>query len=142
MKINKKNKKVFGFTLVELLVVIAIIGVLTTLIMVNFVGSRERAGDSKKMQNLTALKSALRMYYNDFQTYPADKSVILGTGFTGYILDLGDTGFEYTLTNGGDGFILRTELESGAGIDTGISQLNCGIAVGSTEANVYAVCSN
>jgi prepilin-type N-terminal cleavage/methylation domain-containing protein len=137
-KINKK----FGFTLVELLVVIAIIGVLTTLIMVNFVGSRERANDSQKMQNLNSLKNALRMYYNDNQSYPLDRSTILGIGFTAYMSDLGDTGFTYTRTNNGDGFLLKTTLESGAGVDTGGSQLNCGVAVGSTEAGVYAVCSN
>jgi len=33
-------------------------------------------------------------------------------------------------------------LESGAGIDSGNSQLNCGVAIGNTKPNVYAVYSN
>lgn len=139
MKINKKNK---GFTLVELLVVISIIGVLTTLLMVNFVGSRERATDSQKIQNLNSLRSALRMYYNDNQTYPADKSVILGLGFNTYMSDLGDTSFTYQLLNGGESFRLEIELDNGVNIDTGASQLRCGVSVGSTLAKVYAVCAN
>ncbi|MBP6891738.1 type II secretion system protein, partial [Candidatus Shapirobacteria bacterium] len=36
-----------AFTLVELLVVIAIIGILTAIIVPNFMGARERADDSK-----------------------------------------------------------------------------------------------
>lgn len=136
---SKKNK---GFTLVELLVVISIIGVLTTLLMVNFVGTRERANDSQKIQNLNSLKNALRMYYNDNQAYPADKSVILGMGFTGYMSNLGDTGFSYSQTNSGDGFLLQIPLSNGANVDTGASQLKCGVAVGSTQVGVYAVCAN
>lgn len=135
----KKRNKNFGFTLVELLVVIAIIGVLTTLIMVNFVGSRERANDSQKMQNLTSLKNALRLYYNDNQKYPDNIGVIKGVGFSAYISDLGDTSFEYNQTNGGDGFTLKIELESGVGADTNNSQLNCNLT---PTPGFYAVCSN
>ena len=134
------KNKTRGFTLVELLIVISIIGVLTTLLMVNFVGSRERANDSRKVQDLNSLKNALRMYYNDYQTYPTDKAVVLGTGFTGYISDVGDTSFTYSRTNNGDGFLLQIILDTGANIDTGASQLRCG--VGTTQAKVYAVCAN
>jgi len=136
------KNKTKGFTLVELLVVISIIGVLTTLLMVNFVGTRERASDSQKIQNLNSLKNALRMYYNDNQAYPVDKFVILGTGFTGYMSNLGDTGFNYFQTNNGDGFLLQISLNNGANVDTGASQLKCGIAVGSTQAGVYTICAN
>lgn len=137
---NGAISKTRGFTLVELLVVISIIGVLTTLLMVNFVGSRERANDSRKIQNLNSLKNALRMYYNDNQIYPADKSVLLGPSFSTYMSDLGDTGFTYSLLNGGEGFLLKITLENAVNVDTGASQLGCGI--GTTEPKVYAVCAN
>lgn len=60
-----------GFTLVELLVVIAIIGVLTAIGLANYVGVRERATDSKKKLELKQMKNALRLYYNDYGTYPS-----------------------------------------------------------------------
>lgn len=134
MKINKINK---GFTLVELLVVISIIGILTTLLMVNFVGSRERATDSQKIQNLNSIKNALRMYYNDNQTYPANKTIILGNGFTGYMSNIGDTSFTYSQTNNGDGFILKINLGAGGGSNE--SQISCNLT---PTPGVYAVCAN
>jgi prepilin-type N-terminal cleavage/methylation domain-containing protein len=63
-----KSKR--GFTLIELLVTISIIGTLVGLIVNNLADARARARDTKKKQNLQALKTALRLYYNDYQTYP------------------------------------------------------------------------
>lgn len=138
-KINKNYRRA-GFSLIELLVVISIIGVLTAVLMMNLVGARERARDSQKIQDLNNLKSALRMYYNDNQSYPATKSVILGTGFTGYATGLGDTSFVYTQLNGGDGFRITIGLESGAGRDDTDSQTKCGIT--SPTEGIYTVCAN
>ena len=109
--------------------------------MVNFVGTRERSKDSQKIQDLNAIKNALRMYYNDNQTYPTSKSIIIGNGFTGYISNLGDTGFDYTpINNGNDGFRLAITLDVGAGDDDTNSQLKCGIPAASVDPNVYMVC--
>ncbi len=132
-----------GFSLIELLVVISIIGVLTAVLMMNLVGARERARDSQKIQDLNNLKSALRMYYNDNQSYPptaTGKSIIVGIGFTGYAAGLGDTSFEYTQRNGGDGFLITIGLESGAGRDDTDSQTKCGIVP--PVEGTYAVCAN
>jgi len=41
--------------------------VLTTVLVMNFVGTRERSRDAQKIQDLNSLKNALRMYYNDNQ---------------------------------------------------------------------------
>jgi general secretion pathway protein G len=60
-----------GFSLIELLVAIAIIAVLMALAVPNYLGARERARDSKKKSELSQLKTALRLYYNDYQRYPA-----------------------------------------------------------------------
>ncbi len=59
-----------GFSLIELLVAIAIMAVLLAIVLPNYLGARERARDSKKKSELNQLKTALRLYYNDFQRYP------------------------------------------------------------------------
>jgi prepilin-type N-terminal cleavage/methylation domain-containing protein len=59
-----------GFTLIELLVVIAIIAILVAFAVANYVGVRSRANDIKKKTELSAIKNALRLYYNDNAMYP------------------------------------------------------------------------
>jgi len=72
-KIAPINRKpILGFTLIELLVVIAVIGILTSLIMVNFNAARARARDVERKSDLDQIKKALQMYYNDFGFYPED----------------------------------------------------------------------
>ena len=73
-----------GFSLIELLVVITIIAALVGVALPNFLGARQRAKDAKKKAELRELKSALRLYYNDFNSYPS------GTGL--YINGCGTTG--------------------------------------------------
>jgi general secretion pathway protein G len=75
MKKNKNSKIKIqnfhkGFTLIELLIVIAIIGVLATLLMVNFVGVRQRARDAQRKSDLRQLQSALEIYRSDNSSYP------------------------------------------------------------------------
>lgn len=83
MKIPNSHPK--GFTLIELLVVISIIGVLASLVATNLNEARARARDVNLKQNLAQLKTALRLYYNDYNKYPAQCGVntIAGCGATG-----------------------------------------------------------
>lgn len=76
-------RKQQGFSLVELLVVIAIIGVLSSLIVVNLSGVRERGRDTQRKNDLRAMQTALRLYYNDYQTHPASNAdgEIVPTGY-------------------------------------------------------------
>ena len=67
----KKQMKTRGFTLIELLVVIAIIAILVAFVSSNFLGARQRAKDVRKKVELDSMKSALRLYYNDYSIYPA-----------------------------------------------------------------------
>ncbi len=138
MKKSKLNK---GFTLVELLVVISIIGILTTLLMVNFVGTREKANDSKKVQDLNSIKNALRMYYNDNQSYPTGTNCFdcLNTAIgSSYLPNISSIGYTYSQLDSGDGFILTVPLESGSN-NSNESQINCNLT---PTPGVYAVCTN
>ncbi len=137
MLIKRQNE---GFSLVELLVVISIIGVLSAVLMANFMGARERARDAQKIQDLYAIKNALRMYYNDNQSYPIGPSLDILTVGASYVTSLvGVSGYTYTQTSSGDGFVLKVGLEAGAGNEDIDSQLKCG--VGATD-KFFAVCGN
>jgi len=66
--IHKSHK---GFTLIELLVVISIIGILSSFLLVNFVGVRQRARDGVRKSDLRQIQSALELYRSDQGSYPA-----------------------------------------------------------------------
>ena len=71
------NKK--GFTLIELLVVIAIIGLLSTLSVLALNGARARARDAKRISDIKQMQTALEMYYNEYNVYPAALSMLTTT---------------------------------------------------------------
>jgi general secretion pathway protein G len=136
-----------GFSLVELLVVISIIAIISAFTLPNFMGARDKAKDSARIADMASIKSALRLYYNDYQSYPAS----IGTSMTAYmpsILNLGYT-YNYYQSNNGDSFCLSLALESGQGDDDIISQKKCGVKVGSTVCGIgnttdklFVVCAN
>lgn len=59
-----------GFTLIELLVVISIIGILSSFLLANFVGVRQRARDGVRKADLRQIQSALELYRSDQAIYP------------------------------------------------------------------------
>ena len=78
----KKEKK--GFTLIELLVVIAIIGLLATLSVVALNNARERARDSRRVSDIKQIQTALEMYFNEKNEYPATDSITTGDAIDGF----------------------------------------------------------
>jgi general secretion pathway protein G len=74
-------KKQKGFTLIELLVVIAIIGLLSTLAVVALNNARQKSRDAKRISDVKQIQTALELYYNDENGYPA--SVSSGGAITG-----------------------------------------------------------
>lgn len=140
----KKQNYDNGFTLIELLVSIAIIAVLIAALMPNFIGARQKAKDSQRIQELASVKNALRLYYNDNQKYPdcVDPGTCLNVVLKPYLVSINDVGYTYEQTGSGaaagDGFILRVGLESNAGDEDVNSQVKCGI--GTTEDGVFATC--
>jgi type II secretion system protein G len=59
-----------GFTLLELLIVIAIIGILITVGAASYSSAQKKARDSRRMQDMKSLQSALEQYYSNNNTYP------------------------------------------------------------------------
>lgn len=147
------NKK--AFSLIELLVVISIIGTLMAIMLPNFMGSRDRAADSRNKQQMLSIKNALRMFYNDTQNYPNDKTsadyVDLGTTLVAYMPSINNVGFtfDYYQTDNGDGFQICSRMNSDNN-DSMSSQLRCAdnngnvCGVGVTTVgnfNLYVVCA-
>ncbi len=156
-KLKNIRRLNLGFSLVELLVVISIIGVLTAILMANFMGARDRAKDAQRIEDLNGMKNALRLYYNDHQSYP------VGTGFTSVanfsaadqtellkvIPGIAGVGFTYYQTDNGDSFQLCVGLDAGSGNDDVNSQVKCGsgvtgvcgLGIGNTADKLYVVCA-
>ncbi len=64
----KHNK---GFTLVELIVVISIIGILSSLLVANFMNVRYKTRDAVRKKDLNQIQLALEVYKNDAGNYPS-----------------------------------------------------------------------
>lgn len=60
MKNQKKRRA--GFTLVELLLVIAILGVLGTVVVLNFGGAGEKSAKTATQQSIAAINTAVEIY--------------------------------------------------------------------------------
>ncbi len=142
MKVAQNKQK--GFSLIELLVVMFIIGLLTTVLLPNLMGARQKAKDTQRINDMNSIKGALRLYYNDNQIYPTPASSNkIGIGISNYLPGVDQIGVGYTyvysVSTDGDGFVLKLKLESPAGEEDMGSQERCG--VGATDG-WYAVCGN
>lgn len=72
---KKRELKGEGFSLIELLVVIALIGVLSTIAIMSFAGTRVKARDAKRKADLHQVQTALGVFYDSRGTYPTSTSV-------------------------------------------------------------------
>lgn len=67
MKWAKSNK---GFTIVELLIVVVVIAILAVISIVAYNGIQERARDSERAVDISAIQKMLQAYYIDHEHYP------------------------------------------------------------------------
>jgi prepilin-type N-terminal cleavage/methylation domain-containing protein len=70
-------KKRSGFTLIELMIVVAIIGILAAIAIPKFADLVRKSSEGAAKGNLTALRSAMSIYYGDMEgQYPADPAAL------------------------------------------------------------------
>src|SRR5680860_552812 len=121
-------KKQKGFTLIELLVVIAIIGLLSTLAVVALNNARQKARDARRVSDIKQIQTALELYYNDENGYPAaaaeDGALTGATSGITYMTIIpanpSPGGATYTYTQGGNpateaSYTLTYDLEGPVG---------------------------
>lgn len=59
-----------AFTIVEVAIVISIIGILSVIGYVSYSGIQERARDSQRKQDLSAIQKGVQLYYDEHGEYP------------------------------------------------------------------------
>lgn len=76
-----------AFTLVEILVAISVISILAVSSIVTLNNNRANSRDTKRLADVKQIQTALRMYYNDYKTYPttAEWGTRLATGSNVYL---------------------------------------------------------
>ena len=160
-----------GFTLLELLVVIAIIAVIVAVGVANFVGARQKARDIRKKAEMQQVKNALRLYFNDWTTYPtiASSNDLLGCGSgnppsasclsaCGGQFAAGGTGCDtmymkllppqsdyewwYAPAAGGDDFCLSVVLDAGLPTEITKSHARCTVPCSGVSASRYVECAD
>lgn len=65
-----KKQQHSGFTVVELLIVIVVLGILATIVSTIYSGAHERARDTTRLNDITAIKESLETYRASKGTYP------------------------------------------------------------------------
>jgi len=127
-----------GFTLIELLVAISIIGVLSSFLLANFIGVRQRARDGVRKSDLRQIQSALELYRSDKGTYPASPLPTCGlplqdtsTPPVVYMQKIpcdpssGTTAYTYSVGSGNTTYSIFACLENGNDAQLDIPKANC-----------------
>jgi len=92
-----KQKASKGFTLIELLVVISIIGILSSFAVVSLNSARNKARDALRKADMTQMRTAMNLYYDENNKYPACGSWDSGAADFGANINDGSTCYNNTL---------------------------------------------
>ena len=76
---KKLNKN--GFTLIELMIVVAILGVLASIVSVQFVGYRTRSYNTSAQTDLRTVATAQEAYFLETSTYTATLGNLMSTSY-------------------------------------------------------------
>lgn len=124
-----KNKN-GGFTLIELLVVISIIGILSYLLLANFVGVRQRGRDAERKSDLRQIQAAFELYRADNGNYPTSLATC-GSAFTANSVTymqkipcdpLDKSNYHYSTADSGVTYSIYACLENANDIDGTVNQ--------------------
>lgn len=77
MQFNGLLRNHKGFTFIELMVVIVILGILATIITVNFMDAPDEARQNKTRVDIATLEAALKLYKLDNGVYPTTEQGLL-----------------------------------------------------------------
>ena len=88
------QRKFKGFTLIELLVVISIIGILVSIVIASYGSVQKKSRDSRRKSDLVEIKSALIIYFQDFDTYPENVDSYPSNASGNWIPDLSPNYFK------------------------------------------------
>ena len=72
-----------GFTLIELMVSITIMGILSTIVLGSLQQAKYKANDSKRIQEIRNIQTALELYYTDNGRYPSSDNANWETSGSG-----------------------------------------------------------
>lgn len=151
------RKKTNGFTMIEVIIVTVILGILATAVLANFKTSLFRSRDGRRKADLNQVKTALRMFYNDQNSY-STVSLSWGEIFTKPgvpdvvymkrlpVDPLTNLGYGYYATNCDDAnndYRLVATFENTIDPDIARSHLRCPDDCGYTwSAGQYVVCAD
>lgn len=112
-----KLKNTRGFTLIELLVVIAIIGILSSVVLASLNGARADARDSRRVQDLAQIRTAVELCANENGTYENcdGNEGELSEWLQTYPTDPSTDGVEYPMETDQTGYCIWVETDNWEG---------------------------
>ena len=109
----RAHRRQKGFTLLELMVVVAIIAIIAGIVLVNYTKPRANAQSAASQANLKEIATAMELYYQDNNSYPASGTVnaqLFGANAARYMQSAptspgpGGGNYTYTLDAGGTSY--------------------------------------
>jgi len=105
---KKLNKK--GFTLIEIMIVIAIIGILTSIVFIQFISYRTRTYNTSAKVDLRTAATAQEAYFIETSSYTGSLGTLMSTS---YGVRISDGVFIPILSADANGYTMQAYHSSG-----------------------------